>query len=193
MVEAICKYRRAKITRGLNEHVYSNFYKISIGLSPILFSTFHLSDLDLQPSQLNLIITYYQVVATLQWLKVQDWFRPLINSSMLYALVIFLSNINQYHKWKINFNFNPQPQKQDISLNEQKMSFLLLLANVTVTTFWLQLLGNFSITWDWYWLIATLPLICIPHCRSYFHGQTNLKAEHKSTFMNHYRAIRFQI
>lgn len=61
--------------------------------------------------------------------------RPLINSSMLYALVIFLSNINQYHKWKINFNFNPQPQKQDISLNEQKMSFLLLLANVTVTTF----------------------------------------------------------
>lgn len=119
--------------------------------------------------------------------------RPLINSSMLYALVTFLSNINQYHKWKINFNFNPQPEKQDISLNEQKMSFLLLLANVTVTTFWLQLLGNFSITWDWYWLIATLPLICIPHCRSYFHGQTSLKAEHKSTFMNHYRAIRFQI
>lgn len=54
---------------------------------------------------------------------------------MLYALVIFLSNINQYHKWKINFNFNPQTEKQDISLNEQKMSFLLLLANVTVTTF----------------------------------------------------------
>lgn len=126
-------------------NLYTVTFIDTIGISPILFSTFHLTDLDLQPSQLNLIITYYQVVATLQWLKVQDWFRPLINSSMLYALVTFLSNINQYHKWKINFNFNPQPEKQDISLNEQKMSFLLLLANVTVTTFWYNCWGTLAL------------------------------------------------
>lgn len=47
-------------------NLYTVTFIDTIGISPILFSTFHLTDLDLQPSQLNLIITYYQVVATLQ-------------------------------------------------------------------------------------------------------------------------------